>query len=306
MNMLCWTCCFVLADAPAPLTAGTHEISITSNDLERQYFVHVPAKPAPAAGRPVVLVFHGGGSNAKVTILYTGMNQLADREGFLVVYPEGTGLLEAAKTFNAGICCGYAQRRNVDDVQFTRDLLDDLGRRTNLDPKRVFATGISNGGMIAYRLASELSDRIAAVAPVAGTIGSGAIQAKRPVSVMHFHGTKDEFVNYTGGFGPRASTKVDFTSVEETIARWAKHNGCTVPAMAESLPDAVADGMSVTRKACGPGKEGTEVVLYTIEGGGHTWPGRESRLAGNVLGPSTKDIDANELMWEFFQRHPLP
>jgi polyhydroxybutyrate depolymerase len=295
------------APPPNPLTAGTHEIPLRSTDLDRRYFVHVPPMPPPAEGWPVVLVFHGGGSNPRQTMLYTGLNRVADRHGFLAVYPDGTGRLESVRTFNAGICCGYAQLHRIDDVQFTRDLLDDLARRTTVDARRVFATGISNGGMMAYRLASELSDRIAAIAPIAGTIGSGDIKAQRPVSVLHFHGTQDEYVNFTGGFGPRSTLKVAFTSVESTVQRWVAHNGCPTTPRVETLPDVVDDGMTVTRKTYGPGRDGAEVVLYVIEGGGHTWPGRiGTGPAERVLGPSTRDIDANELMWEFFQRHPLP
>jgi polyhydroxybutyrate depolymerase len=295
------------ASPPNPLTAGTHEIPLRSTDLDRRYFVHVPPTPPPAEGWPAVLIFHGGGSNPQQTIRYTDLNRTADKHGFLAVYPDGAGRVESVRTFNAGICCGYAQMHRIDDVQFTRDLLDDLARRTTIDRRRVYATGISNGAMMAYRLASELSDRIAAIAPIAGTIGSGDIRAQRPVSVIHFHGTQDEYVRFTGGFGPRSRLKVEFTSVESTVERWVTHNGCPATPRVDALPDVADDGMTVTRQTYGPGRDGAEVVLYVIEGGGHTWPGRVG--AGPVerlLGPSTRDIDANELMWEFFQRHPLP
>ena len=126
-------------------------------------------------------------------VRFCGLNEKADQEGFIAVYPNGTGRLEPMLTWNGGNCCGYAQWNNVDDVGFTRALLDDLAKVVNVDAKRVFATGISNGGIMCYRLASELSDRIAAIAPVSGTMGTLTCNPKRPVSVIHFHGTEDRF-----------------------------------------------------------------------------------------------------------------
>jgi polyhydroxybutyrate depolymerase len=191
----------------------------------------------------------------------------------------------------------------VDDVGFVRSLLDDLARVVTVDAKRVFATGISNGGMICYRLASELSDRIAAIAPVSGPMGTETCSPKRPVSVMHFHGTDDQFAPFKGGKGSRSSVGINFYSVDHSIRAWVKADGCPEKPAVVQLPKKADDGTSVERATYGPGKNGSEVVLITIEGGGHTWPGREPRL--NFLGKSTKNISANDLMWDFFQKHPL-
>jgi polyhydroxybutyrate depolymerase len=222
------------------------------------------------------------------------------------VYPFGTGkLAKTLLTFNGGECCGYAMDNKVDDVGFTRELLDDLAKVANIDADRVFATGLSNGGIMAHYLASELSDRIAAIAPVGGPLMLEAPNNKRPVPVMHFHGTADAFAPFQGGFGKgflgrNGITK--FRSVDHTIQNWVKANGCTTEPEIEPLPDNASDAMKVTRKTWGGGKAGSEVVLIEIEGGGHTWPGKKPIVS--LLGESTMDISANDLMWEFFQKHP--
>jgi polyhydroxybutyrate depolymerase len=237
----------------------------------------------------------------------SGLNAKADEAGFIVVYPFGTGRLDnQLLTFNGGGCCGYAMEHAIDDVGFTRALLDDLATVANVDADRVFATGLSNGGIMAHYVATHLADRIAAIAPVGGPLMVDAIQPKRPVAVMHFHGTGDEFAPFKGGYGKgsygRSKGVTDFRSVKHTIEAWVKVNGCNAEPKVEALPDQADDGMKVTRKAWSGGRDGSEVVLIEIENGGHTWPGQKPIVA--MLGPSTMDISANDLMWEFFQKHP--
>jgi polyhydroxybutyrate depolymerase len=156
--------------------------------------------------------------------------------------------------------------------------------------------------MMCYRLAAELSDRIAAIAPVAGTMAMEDAKPKRPVPVMHFHGTADRIVPFAGP-AKRSSEFPIFKSVEETIRLWCKIDGCPETPKVTEFPDKVDDGTTVKRKTYGPGKDGTEVVLIEIEGGGHTWPGRKPPVG--FLGKSSLDISANDLIWEFFQRHPM-
>jgi polyhydroxybutyrate depolymerase len=295
------TLVLLFALAADPLSAGDHQRTLKVGELERSYLVHVPAR-YDSKPTPVVLVFHGGGSNAEGTVRFCGMNEKADQAGFIVVYPNGTGRFEKVLTFNGGNCCGYAMNNKIDDVAFVRTLLDDLAKVANIDAKRIFATGMSNGGIISYLLASELSDRIAAIAPVGGPMGTETCNPKRPVSVMHFHGTDDEFAPFKGGKGKGVSG-TDFYSVEHSIQCWIKADGCPAEPVVTKLPDKVDDGMTVIKKTYGPGKEGAEVVLVEIEGGGHTWPGQEPRV--KFLGKSTKDISANDLMWEFFEKHPM-
>jgi polyhydroxybutyrate depolymerase len=213
----------VMADTDA-LKPGDHTRSLSVGDLTRTYLVHVPKSYDGKQPTPVLLVFHGGGSNAEQMVHFCGMNEKADKEGFLVVYPNGTGRLEKLLTFNAGNCCGYAMEKKIDDVAFVRALLDDLEKVAKVDSKRIFATGMSNGAMITYRLASELSDRIAAVAPVAGPMGTDTCNSRRPVPVMHFHGTDDDFAPFKGGKGKNSISKTDFHSVDFSIQAWRKAN----------------------------------------------------------------------------------
>lgn len=296
---LSWTC--------LPLLAEDHTRTLTVGDLKRNYLVHIPPKYDSKKPTPVVLAFHGGGGNADSMIVFSGLNKKADDAGFIVVYPSGTGRLEKVLTFNGGNCCGHAMNNKIDDVEFTRKILDDLAKSANIDPKRVFATGMSNGGIMSYLLASKLSDRIAAIAPVGGPMGTETCKPKRPVSVIHFHGTDDEHAPFKGGKGKGGKGKglsgTEFYSVEHSIQSWVKANGCEKEPVVTKLPDTAKDGTTITRKTYGSGKDGAEVVLIVIEGGGHTWPGQEPRL--KALGKSTKNISANDLMWEFFEKHPM-
>lgn len=284
------------------LGPGDHTRELTVGELNRNFLVHIP--PQYDANKPtaVVLAFHGGGANAENMTVFSGLNQKADDAGFIVVYPSGTGRLEKFLTFNGGNCCGYAMTNKIDDVAFTRKLLDDLARTVNVDPKRVFATGMSNGAIMSYLLAAELSDRIAAIAPVSGPMGTESCHPQRPVSVIHFHGTDDEHAPFQGGKG-KGPSGTTFYSVEHSIEAWVKANGCAREPVITRVADKARDGTTVTRKTYGAGKDGSEVVLVVIEGGGHTWPGQKPRL--RTLGKSTQNISANDLMWEFFQKHPM-
>lgn len=296
-------------DAPSrPVTAGDHTRAVKAGERQRRYLVHVPPGYDATKATPVVIAFHGGGGNPESMVRLSGLNAKSDAAGFIVVYPYGTGRMENQfLTFNGGGCCGYAMENKIDDVAFTRALLEDLAMVAKLDAARVFATGLSNGGIVSHYVASELSDRIAAIAPVGGPLMMDAPNEKRAVSVMHFHGTADAFAPFQGGYGQgsfgRSKGVTDFRSVDHTIQAWVKANGCQPEPRVEPLPDTADDGMKVTRKTWSGGRDGSEVVLIEIDGGGHTWPGKEPIV--KMLGPSTRDISANDLMWEFFQKHPM-
>ena len=284
------------------LGPGDHQRKLVVDGRSRNYLVHVPPQYDPQRPTPVVIALHGGGVNAAFTVATSGLNRKADQDGFVVVYPEGTGF-GPFLTWNAGGVTGWFGAAQPNDVRFLRSMLDDLECRVNLDARRVYATGLSNGGMMCYRLAAEMSDRIAAIAPIAGTQARDFPLPERAVSIVHFHGTRDNFVPPNG---PDATIPsfLTFKSVAETLQIWSAHNGCPLQPTMEPLPDLVKDGTTVQRQTYAPGRAGSEVVYYRIEGGGHTWPGEFSILS--LAGRITYDIRANDVMWEFFQQHPLP
>ena len=286
------------------LSAGDHTRNFTFQDRERCYRIHIPANISKK-NVPVILVLHGGGTNAESMEKVTGLNRLADRKGFVVVYPQGTGVTKRLLTWNAGNCCAYAKRKNIDDVGAIRALLKDLKRIVEYDTNRVYATGISNGGMMVYRLGCELSDKIAAIAPIAGNMGVSSCSPSRPVPVVAFHGTQDQNVLFEGGVGPNSVTKTKFNSVESTLGKWRSIDGCGATPDSEKLPDKDGAHTTVVKKTWKNCKNNSEVVLYKIEGGGHTWPGGPRNEWGK-MGKVTHDISAAEAMWEFFSRHQLP
>ena len=278
---------------------GEYTRTVSLGEMKREYLLHVPPGYSAVQRMPVVLNFHGGGGYAKAQEEVSQMNKDADSAHYIVVYPEGTrAIIGRLETFNSGSCCGRAQRNSIDDVAFTRAILDDLMKDLCIDSRRVYATGLSNGAMMAYRLACELPDRIAAIAPVAGTIAVENCAPGRPVAVLHFHGTADESVPYNGG--PSRNPLVGdtaFKSVSSTISFWVKNNNCPANSKVTYRRG------DVLCESYGPCQEGTAVTLCTIEGGGHTWPGGAPYRLG---GKTSSDISANKEMFKFFEAHPMP
>jgi len=296
--------------AQAALAPGDHRFSIRHGGIERSYLVFVP----PHRGRgplPVVLNFHGGGGNARVEKSYTRMDETAAREGFIAVYPNGTGgFAGRLLTWNAGTCCGWAAANNVDDVGFAVAVIDDLSARTPVDQRRVYATGLSNGSMMAYRLAAEASERIAAVAGVAGAMTLRHFAPQRPMPVMHIHSVDDGRALYDGGLGPAfplTNTRVLHSPVDAMIERWRAFDRCPPTARVDKpirgqagAPDAAH---TATRYTYAPCRAGTEVILWKLTGAGHVWPGGKQKYLRLLLGPGTTVIDANQEMWRFFSRY---
>ena len=275
--------------------------SIETGGRKRYFIVHVPKNYDPAKPAPVVLSLHGAAMNGTMMVGFTGLNETSEKNGFLVVYPSGTGT-GSFLTWNAGGFSGQFAQNRPDDVSFIRLMLDEISKKYNVDTKRVFACGMSNGGMMCYRLAAELSDRIAAIAPVAGTIAIDESKPSRPVPVMHFHGLKDRIVPYVFD-KTKTPAFMRFKGVEDSVMTWVKLNGCAEMAKEETISKP-NDEMKVTKRVWSGGKNGAEVVLVVVEDGGHTWPGQRQTGLG-FIGKSTVDVSANDLMWEFFQKHPL-
>ncbi len=277
--------------------AGETTRILTHDEIERSYILYIPPSLNSTQPASVVLAFHGGGSNAENAIRMTDFNSRADEEGFIVVYPNGTGRLEdKILTWNGGTCCGYAQENNVDDVGFVRAIIADLQTIASLDTKRIYATGISNGAIMSYRLACKASDIFAAVAPVAGTLNYAQCQPEEPISIIHFHGTEDGHVPYTGGAGPDSIAGIPFASVKDSLDFWLNFNQCPSSPQTNSFDDIQHDMYTNCIN-------GTEVQLYTVIGGKHAWPGSDGPGWPGGDQP-TQSISATKLIWEFFAAHP--
>ena len=217
---------------------------------------------------------------------------VADRENFITVYPNGTGMI---RTWNGGGCCGAGVRNDVDDVGFVAALLDQLEADLCIDRRKVFASGMSNGGIMSHRLACDLSERIAAVAPVAGTDMTLSCTPTKPVPMMQIHGTEDGHVPWEGGEGCGIAG-VPFTSIPDTMEGWRTRNGCQ-----NSLSPYFEEGNGTCEVY--DGCENARVVLCFIEGGGHSWPG--GAPAAGVIdcpsnGPQSQTFSASEAAWRFF------
>ena len=222
---------------------------------------------------------------------------MADKENFVVVYPNGSGYLRTRfLTWNSGNCCGYALARNIDDVGFISKLIDRLISDFKVDKRRVFVTGISNGGMMAHKLGCQIADKIAAIAPVAGALNVPDCKPSEPVAVVIFHGTEDKHVLYGGG---RPIQRVDKRDRVDAPARygftfWAARNYCLQPVSRNESGKIVKEQFSV----CG---EGRDVILYTLVDGGHVWPGEAGNFwKGNT---SAQTFSATEVIWDFFRSH---
>jgi polyhydroxybutyrate depolymerase len=286
----------------APGRAGTQEREISVGGRQRTFLVHVPPSYKPGTPVPLVLNFHGGGGNGADQQKNSKMDGVADRHGFIVVYPNGTGVLPRRfLSFNAGMCCGYAIKNNVDDIAFVRAMLDDLERTYTIDRTRVYATGFSNGAIMSHRLGCEMSDRIAAIAPVSGPMGIPNCSPSRPVPVLYFHGTGDPAAPYQGG-NKKALVGDDvhtYVSAQETITGWARRDRCQLQ------PQVTARQGGVTCESYPGCAANAEVTLCTVQGGGHTWPGGETTISESRVGPLNRDVSASEMIWQFFSKHRL-
>lgn len=291
--------------ASALLTAGTHTLQLQHQGLMRKAVVHVPASYNPATPMPLLLALHGGGGHAGYMAdeARYGLAGKAGRAGFIVVFPNGYSKLPGGKlaTWNAGGCCGDARDRGVDDVGFVRALVAQLQVQLNVDAARIYATGMSNGGMLAHRLACEAADLFRAVAAVAGTDGTAQCAPVRPISVLHIHARNDTHVLFDGGAGPdafRDAGKVmDFLSVPQTVARWVQRNQCSpTPQRVRAQPGATCEAYT----GCAGG---VQVQLCVTEDGGHSWPGAQTVRRGKAA--ASQALSANDVMWDFFRAAPL-
>lgn len=286
--------------------------SMTYGGLKRTYIIHIPASHDVAKSSPLLIALHGGSGTGRHMVRLTqgGFDTLSDKDGFVVVYPDGID-----KSWNDGRSAeetGYrVHKENIDDVGFISSLIDSLVEKMNIDQKRVYVTGMSNGATMSYRLACELSDKIAAIAPVTGNLPQNiypSCSPSRPISVLAINNENDPLMPWagkdiTGPFGFKKLGKV--LSTYETVRFWANHNNCSLsPVITYNQDIDPADGTRIRKEAYGNGENGAEVILYAIEGGGHTWPGGYQYLNERIIGRTSRDMDANEVIWEFFKKHP--
>jgi polyhydroxybutyrate depolymerase len=271
--------------------------SVRVDGTRRNYLLHVPPPSTANVPKPLVLVFHGGGGTAANMPRFTGFDDLADAKGFFVAYPDSLN-----KHWNDGRDLSPA-----DDVAFIRALISDLQLAHKIDPKRIYATGISNGGFFSNRLACDLADKIAAIASVAATMPevlAPICNPSRPVSVMFIHGTEDPLVPIAGG--PVARTHGNALSLTQAARFWRDWDQASPKPVSDDLPEKVHDGTTVHREVFGGGKQATEVVVYTIQGGGHTWPGGSQYAPALFVGKASKNLEATQVIWDFFEKHSIP
>jgi polyhydroxybutyrate depolymerase len=258
---------------------GDHTQQLTSGGQARQYILNVPSAYQPEKPVALVLGFHGAGSSAREFESYSDFSFIANMESFIVVYPQALG---GHPTWNT------TAGPDNPDIQFVRDLLDDVESRCHIDPNRIYASGHSNGGGMANRLACDLSDRIAAIGSVSGAYQwSEECSPRRPVAVLGIHGTDDLIIPYSGypdAKEPPAAYYAISIPIPQWASSWATRNGC------DPKPSSLDQSDRVTRDTWSNCRAGVEVILYTIRGGGHGWP---------------ESFEGAQVIWDFFVRHSL-
>jgi polyhydroxybutyrate depolymerase len=270
-----------------PATRGLTLASIRSGGSERTFRLYLPAGYDPSRPTPLVMNFHGFGGNGFLQERYAHMQEEAEKSGFIAVAPDGTQEPPRWHIY------ARLEDRYGEDFDFVRDLVDHLGAQLCLDRNRIYAAGISNGGGMSSLLGCELNDVIAAIAPVAGSPFPGpACRGKQPMPVVAFHGTDDPLVPFEGGRSGRFG--LAGRGVRDNMRSWAEHNGCNLALKSERI---AGDVLLETYTGC---KDGADVQLYVVEGGGHTWPGAHPEIRDSA---TTQSIDATALMWRFFAAH---
>ena len=269
----------------------------------RTYALYLPANVTPGKPAALVIALHGGLGQGKSMATMTGFSQLADREGFLVAYPDGL-----RRHWRDGrVVPGSVPSEQGDDIQFISALIDDAAMLHAVDEKRVYATGISNGAMFANFVALKLSGRIAAIAPVAGGIASelaGDFHPSAPVSVLMINGRDDPLVPYGGG--AVAKTRGSIVSTERALQLWLDADGLRGEPQVRQVAAAANNDCNEQWQTWSNGRDGTAVTLVALAGGGHTWPGGQPYLPKAIVGAVCPELDATRVIWDFFRQHPKP
>ena len=292
--------------------------TLDNQGLERSYYLYTPGSYTTDRPMPLLLAFHGGVGQGDTMAAKTGFNDLADREDFLVVYPNGIDLGTPGGQWNDGRNTPGVHPE-IDDVAFVRAVIEDVEKLRNVNRKRIYVAGGSNGGFFAQRLACEMANQIAAVASVSSTMAKdleSRCRPQRPIPILMINGTEDKLVPWLGG-EMRVGAGGKILSVPETVAFWRQNNSCSATPKEEQLPDTVHDGTKVVSYQYSGCHQNATVMLYRIEGGGHGWPGgRIMRRANqndfsnrdheNLVGKNSQAINASEVVWKFLQQFTLP
>jgi len=269
--------------------------SIVHDGIERTYRLYVPEGAGPF---PLVVVLHPLSSTGLRMERYTRFSKLAQKEKFLVVYPNAI-----QKRWNDRVYSGHA----IDDVGFIAALLDHIEANFPVDATRVYVTGASNGGTLANRLACDLGNRFAAVAPAIADVPylvQFRAGSAEPMPILMINGTHDVLVRFS--ILPELGEKIGIVTAEQSAAFWVMKNGCTTQPTITLLPDTdPEDGTRIEKRAYAAGPAGAEVIFYAVKGGGHTWPGSPDRLSLGIYGKTSQDMDATKVIWKFFQKHHL-
>lgn len=281
---------------------GDYEAKIEVCGVKRDFLYHLPPCYDGCRKLPIVLVFHGKSASAKMVKKFSEMDETADKFGFIAVYPNGTGF-SLFKGFNAGASTNPKDLEKPDDVAFTNAILNYFERCLCVDCDRVYATGLSNGAMMCHRLAVELPHRITAIAPISGMLGTNVCPPKCPIPIMQFQGSCDEVLPMDGPQESGLFASQTYYPTAQTMQLYACAAGCKEAPTITDLPDCYDDDTSIRLHTYTDCKPGIEVILVEICGGGHQWPQRA--LPFKYLGAATEEINANEMMWCFFQNHTL-
>jgi polyhydroxybutyrate depolymerase len=280
------------------------EGTMVHEGLVRSYRLRIPKGEAQTDHPPLVLALHGGGGNKeRMCDLTGGLADLVDREGFLLLCPQG---VEGHWNDGRGLDRYRAQREAIDDVGFLRALARELSRQYEVAEGRVYVTGASNGGMMTYRLACEAPELFAAAASIIANLPKQLrCQPSEPISMLIMNGTEDPLMPYDGGQVRFLWQELGAVhSTMETAARWAETNGCQPDPTEVELPEEdPEDGTLVQLTAYSGCDRGSEVVVYTIVGGGHTWPGGNQYAFPSLIGPVSREGHMGEIVWDFFARH---
>ncbi|HEY4742160.1 MAG TPA: PHB depolymerase family esterase [Candidatus Acidoferrales bacterium] len=276
---------------------------LQSGGRTRNYSFHTPKNYDSAKPWPLIFVIHGRLGTGEGMARIAHFDEFAESNGIIAVYPNGVD-----HSWNDGRGTGPAGRKGVDDVAFFSAMLDKIESSYSIDASRVYATGLSNGGFMSYDLACNLAARIAAIAPVGATFSvplSQQCHPARAISVLAINGTDDPLVPYTGGEMKRGSGGM-ILSAEDSAKAWARLDGCSATATQDTLPAKSPDGLETRREIYSGCHQNSAVALYSVVGGGHTWPGGKQYLPQFLVGKTSRDFAANEVIWQFFQAHPLP